>query len=78
MSANGRAAKRKALVVGISDYTSLQQLDFCKNDDSRHPSYRRRNAGRALGCDPRRSYPGAVKERPSHVRGQVSRVRSGF
>ena len=24
------------------------------------------------GCDPRRSYPGAVKERPSHVRGQVS------
>src|SRR5215831_5063322 len=31
-----------------------------------------RNSGRALGCDPRRSYPGAVKERPSHVRGQVS------
>ncbi|MGC1932213.1 MAG: tetratricopeptide repeat protein, partial [Candidatus Nitrosopolaris sp.] len=23
---------RKALIVGISDYTSLQQLDFCKND----------------------------------------------
>ena len=32
MSANGRTAQRKALVVGISDYTSLQQLDFCKND----------------------------------------------
>ncbi len=32
MSANGRAAQRNALVVGISDYTSLQQLDFCKND----------------------------------------------
>ena len=25
-------AQRKALIVGISDYTSLQQLDFCKND----------------------------------------------
>ena len=25
-------ARKKALVVGISDYTSLQQLDFCKND----------------------------------------------
>ena len=25
-------AQKKALVVGISDYTSLQQLDFCKND----------------------------------------------
>jgi hypothetical protein len=32
MSINGREAQRKALVVGISDYTSLQQLDFCKND----------------------------------------------
>ena len=32
MSNNGKAAQRKALVVGISDYTSLQQLDFCKND----------------------------------------------
>jgi tetratricopeptide (TPR) repeat protein len=25
-------AQRKALIVGISDYTSLQKLDFCKND----------------------------------------------
>ena len=24
--------QKKALVVGISDYTNLQQLDFCKND----------------------------------------------
>ena len=32
MSNNGKVAQRKALVVGISDYTSLQQLDFCKND----------------------------------------------
>jgi Tfp pilus assembly protein PilF len=32
MSTSSKAAQRKALVVGISDYTSLQQLDFCKND----------------------------------------------
>jgi hypothetical protein len=32
MSTSDKAAQRKALVVGISDYTSLQQLDFCKND----------------------------------------------
>jgi tetratricopeptide (TPR) repeat protein len=25
-------ARKKALVVGISDYTNLQKLDFCKND----------------------------------------------
>ena len=25
-------AQRKALIVGISDYTNLQKLDFCKND----------------------------------------------
>jgi hypothetical protein len=25
-------AQRKALVIGISDYTNLQKLDFCKND----------------------------------------------
>jgi hypothetical protein len=25
-------AQKKALVVGISDYTNLQKLDFCKND----------------------------------------------
>ncbi|MFZ0511760.1 MAG: caspase family protein, partial [Candidatus Nitrosopolaris sp.] len=25
-------AQRKALIVGISEYTSLQKLDFCKND----------------------------------------------
>ena len=24
--------KKKALVVGISDYTNLEKLDFCKND----------------------------------------------
>jgi tetratricopeptide (TPR) repeat protein len=32
MSTSSKPAQRKALVVGISDYTSLQQLDFCKND----------------------------------------------
>jgi hypothetical protein len=32
MTINGKAARRKALVVGISVYTSLQQLDFCKNN----------------------------------------------
>jgi hypothetical protein len=32
MSANSKAAQRKALVVGISDYANLQKLDFCKND----------------------------------------------
>ena len=32
MSINGKAAQKKALVVGISDYTNLQALDFCKND----------------------------------------------
>ncbi|HXX97362.1 MAG TPA: caspase family protein [Candidatus Bathyarchaeia archaeon] len=32
MSINGKAAGKKALIVGISDYTSLQKLDFCKND----------------------------------------------
>jgi uncharacterized caspase-like protein len=31
-SINGKAARRKALVVGISEYTTLQKLDFCKND----------------------------------------------
>lgn len=25
-------SRRKALVIGISDYTNLQKLDFCKND----------------------------------------------
>ena len=25
-------ARKKALVVGISDYTNLQKLDFCRND----------------------------------------------
>ena len=25
-------AQKKALVVGISDYTNLQKLDFCRND----------------------------------------------
>jgi caspase domain-containing protein len=25
-------AQRKALVIGISDYTNLQKLNFCKND----------------------------------------------
>lgn len=32
MSINGKAARRKALIVGISDYISLQRLDFCKNN----------------------------------------------
>ena len=32
MSINGKAAQKKALVVGISDYTSLQKLDFCRNN----------------------------------------------
>ena len=27
-----KGARKKALVVGISDYTNLQKLDFCKND----------------------------------------------
>lgn len=27
-----RSAQRKALIIGISDYSSLQKLDFCKND----------------------------------------------
>ena len=27
-----KKAQRKALIIGISDYTNLQQLDFCKND----------------------------------------------
>ena len=27
-----RTAQRKALIIGISDYTNLQKLDFCKND----------------------------------------------
>jgi hypothetical protein len=27
-----RSAQRKALIIGISDYSNLQQLDFCKND----------------------------------------------
>jgi len=27
-----RQAQRKALIFGISDYTSLQKLDFCKKD----------------------------------------------
>ncbi|MGA9153507.1 MAG: caspase family protein [Candidatus Nitrosopolaris sp.] len=25
-------AQKKALIVGISDYTNLQRLDFCRND----------------------------------------------
>lgn len=25
-------AQRKALVIGISDYTNFQKLNFCKND----------------------------------------------
>ena len=49
----------------------------CELDCSGHPSYRGRNFGRALGCDSR-CHPGAVKERPSNVRGQVSGVRSEF
>ncbi|MGA9150392.1 MAG: caspase family protein [Candidatus Nitrosopolaris sp.] len=32
ISINGKSARRKALVVGISDYTNLEKLDFCKND----------------------------------------------
>jgi hypothetical protein len=32
MIVNGKAAQKKALVVGISDYTNLQKLDFCRND----------------------------------------------
>jgi uncharacterized caspase-like protein len=32
MSIDGKATRRKALIVGISDYTNLQRLDFCKND----------------------------------------------
>ena len=32
MIINGKAARRKALIVSISDYTNLQRLDFCKND----------------------------------------------
>ena len=28
----GTGARKKALVVGISDYTNLQKLDFCRND----------------------------------------------
>jgi hypothetical protein len=27
-----RSAQRKALIIGISDYTNLQKLDFCKNN----------------------------------------------
>jgi Caspase domain len=27
-----RSAQRKALIIGISDYTNLQKLGFCKND----------------------------------------------
>jgi hypothetical protein len=32
ISINGKAARRKALIVGISDHTNLQRLDFCKNN----------------------------------------------
>jgi Caspase domain/SIR2-like domain len=32
MTKDDKAARRKALVVGISDYANLQKLDFCKND----------------------------------------------
>jgi uncharacterized caspase-like protein len=32
MSINGKATRRKALIAGISDYSNLQRLDFCKND----------------------------------------------
>jgi hypothetical protein len=49
----------------------------CELDCSRYRSHRGRDSGRALGCDSRRGHPGAIKERPSHVRGQVSGVRSG-
>jgi Leucine-rich repeat (LRR) protein len=27
-----KTTQRKALIIGISDYTNLQKLDFCKND----------------------------------------------
>ena len=32
MSIDDKATRRRALIVGISDYTNLQRLDFCKND----------------------------------------------
>ncbi|MFY9797655.1 MAG: pentapeptide repeat-containing protein [Candidatus Nitrosopolaris sp.] len=32
MSTSGKAAGRKALIVGISDYTKLEELNICKND----------------------------------------------
>jgi hypothetical protein len=32
MSVNGKAAQRKVLIVGISDYVNLDKLDFCRND----------------------------------------------
>jgi hypothetical protein len=32
MSNSGKAAQRKALIVGISDYTKLEGLNICKND----------------------------------------------
>jgi hypothetical protein len=35
-------------------------------------SHQERGSGRALGCSSRRGHPGAVKESPSNVRGQVS------
>jgi hypothetical protein len=34
-SINGKSARRKALVVGISEYSNLQNLDFCQNDGRR-------------------------------------------
>jgi hypothetical protein len=27
-----QSEQKKALVIGISDYTELERLDFCKND----------------------------------------------
>jgi len=32
MSTSGKAAQRKALKVGISGYTKLEELNICKND----------------------------------------------
>ena len=32
MNTSGKKAQRKALVIGISDYSKLQKLDFCRND----------------------------------------------
>ncbi len=37
-----------------------------------------RSSRRALGRDRRRGHPSVVQERPTNVRGQVSRVNAGF